>query len=120
MNGLVLWMMPSLEPSFRFLKSGVHSSESGGTTAKPWFCDVTNALLLSRLRTGWLCPRLPKGMRAMSPPAARPRTWLPMQMPKVGLPCSSALRRILTVSVQHSRGSPGPFETNRPSKSIEL
>jgi len=55
-------MMPSLEPSLALTKSGFHSAGSLlASMAKPWFCGVMKAWPVSRLMTGWFCPRLPKG-----------------------------------------------------------
>ena len=62
-KGLVLCMMPSFVPSFAFLKSGCQSEGRCDTSmAKPWFCGVMKACLVTRLMTGWFWPRLPKGI----------------------------------------------------------
>ena len=47
-------------------------------------------------------------------PAAFARSWLPMQIPHIGLPISMALRILATVASAMS-GLPGPFEINSPS-----
>ena len=78
-------------------------------------------LLLSRLSTGWFCPRLPKGSLYVLQPAAAPSSWLPMQMPKRGLvgaapeSCASMTSLTCAIVVVITSGLPGPLERKRPS-----
>ena len=55
---------------------------SGHWTAKPWLWAVTSTLPVVRSITGWLMPRWPYFSLKVPRPSARPKSWLPKQMPK--------------------------------------
>ncbi|MNI56514.1 hypothetical protein D3C73_1115230 [compost metagenome] len=55
------------------------------STAKPWFCEVIITRPLSRSCTGWFAPWWPWPILIVFAPEARPSSWWPRQMPKVGI-----------------------------------
>ena len=64
-------------------------------------------------RTGWLWLRWPYFSLKVLAPAARPSSWLPMQMPKMGFSRFIASRMCSTVTEQRA-GLPGPLEMKQP------
>ncbi len=59
-------------------------------------------------------PRWPKRSLYVPKPRARPRIWLPKQMPKNGTFAARTARSVSTACVADD-GSPGPFEKKTPS-----
>ena len=59
-------------------------------------------------------PLLPYFILYVFAPAANARSWLPRQMPKIGMFWEIAHFSDLIVSL-HWEGSPGPLEQKRPS-----
>ena len=55
-----------------------------GSTAKPWFCVVISTCPVSSFSTGWFAPRWPNFSLNVFAPSARPSSWWPRQMPKIG------------------------------------
>src|SRR5699024_7073553 len=91
-------------------------SGSGARRAHPWFWEVIANAPVALSTTGVLGPRCPNRILSLSSPSARPRIWLPKQIPKNGIPCpSTSLVRCTASSA--AAGSPGPLERNTPSTS---
>ena len=69
------------------------------------------ALFVPTISAGWLWLYLSLKVVA---PAAIESSWLPRQMPKIGLPRAIAFLMFEIVAV-HCCGSPGPLESITPS-----
>ena len=55
---------------------------SGASTANPWLCAVTSTLPVVRSITGWLILAVAVLQLEVPKPSARPKSWLPKQIPK--------------------------------------
>ena len=123
--GRISCRSPSTDPSFR-LRALTRNPESEGIECSSiwnsWFCDVMTTLPVRRSCTGWFAPWWPNGSRDVVAPIARPTSWWPRQIPRIGrarcVPrCAAASSRVRVVAATCgiAAGSPGPFEMTIPS-----
>ena len=114
-------LMPSTTPSLAQVwltsaaPNGVSNpSPASPSSAKPWFCAVTATRPVAWSITGTLMPRCPNTILYVERPSARPRIWLPKQMPNSGIPAPST-SRVTPTMWSAVAGSPGPLDRNTPS-----
>src|SRR5262249_4056613 len=106
---------PSSVPSFKLRCVASTSAGSvSASTAKPWFWEVIATWPETRSWTGWLAPRWPNFSLNVFAPNARPRSWCPRQIPKMGLPVAIS-PSIVLMGPGSASGSPGPLERKIPS-----
>jgi hypothetical protein len=95
----------------------ISAGSVSASTAKPWFCDVIATWPVAGPATGWFAPRWPNFSLKVFAPSARPSSWWPRQIPKIGFAVGRA--SIVRIGAGERRRIAGPLERKMPSGRLE-